>query len=62
MVNTKTSERFFTDQGENVRAGTLVNTDIVSKDYDFYLVSQNSNRGSIVPNHYKVVFTNSKME
>jgi hypothetical protein len=62
MVNTKTSERFFSDNGENVRAGTLINTDVVSKDYDFYLVSQNSNRGCIVPNHYKVIFTNSKIE
>ena len=63
MVNTKTSERFFSaDSGENVRAGTLINTEVVSRDYDFYLVSQNSNRGCIVPNHYKVVFSNSKME
>ena len=62
MVNTKTSERFFTTNCENVKAGTLVNTDIVSPDYDFYLVSQNSNKGCIVPNHYKVIYTNSKME
>jgi aubergine-like protein len=62
MVNTKTSERFFTNQGENVRAGTLVNSDIVSPDYDFYMVSQNSNKGCVVPNHYKVIFTNSKIE
>ena len=62
MVNTKTSERFFTENSENVRAGTLINSDVVSKDYDFYLVSQNSNRGCIVPNHYKIIFTNSKME
>lgn len=62
MVNTKTSERFFTENGENARAGTLINSEVVSNDYDFYLVSQNSNRGCIVPNHYKVIFNNSKME
>ncbi len=62
MVNTKTSERFFTENGENVKAGTLINSEVVSKDYDFYLVSQNSNRGCIVPNHYKVIYTDSKME
>lgn len=62
MVNTKTSERFFTDMGENVRAGTLINTDVVSNEYDFFMVSQNSNKGSAVPNHFKVVFSNSKME
>jgi hypothetical protein len=64
MVNTKTNERFFTTDGgcKNVNAGTIVADDIVSSNYDFYLVSQGSNRGSTVPNHYKVVFTNSKIE
>lgn len=62
MINVKTSERFFTPNGENVRAGTLINSEIVSKDYDFFLVSQSSNRGCSVPNHYKVIFNNSKME
>lgn len=47
---------------ENVRAGTLVNNTVVSNDYDFYIVSQNSNRGCSVPNHYKVIASNSKME
>ena len=64
MVNVKTSERFFTEgnNAQNVPAGTIVSTDIVSKNYDFYVVSQNSNRGSIVPNHYKVIYTDSKLE
>ena len=64
MVNVKTSERFFTEgnNAQNVPAGTVVCSDIVSKNYDFYVVSQNSNRGSIVPNHYKVVYTDSKLE
>jgi hypothetical protein len=64
MVNTKTNERFFTTDGgcRNVNAGTIVADEIVSSNYDFYLVSQGSNRGSTVPNHYKVVFTNSKIE
>lgn len=64
MVNVKTSERFFTE-GNNIRnvpAGTIVSTDIVSNYYDFYVVSQASNRGSIVPNHYKVIFSDSKTE
>jgi len=62
MVNTKTSERFFTEDGGNVRAGTLINSEIVSKEYDFYMVSQNSNKGCVVPNHYKVIYSNSKMD
>lgn len=65
MVNTKTSERFFAQDNRGVsnpQAGTLVSQSIVSEFYDFYLVSQFSNRGSTVPNHYKVISTDSKME
>lgn len=64
MVNVKTSERFFTegDRPQNIPAGTVVATDVVSKDYDFFVVSQSSNKGSTVPNHYKVVYSDSKME
>lgn len=65
MVNVKTSERFFTEGENNVRnvpAGTLVSTDIVSNFYDFYVVSQASNKGSTVPNHYKVIYSDSKIE
>ena len=60
MVNVKTNERFFLSD-KNVQAGTIVADDIVSDNYDFYLVSQASNRGSSVPNHYKVVYTNSQI-
>lgn len=62
MVNVKVSDRFFLDRGENVRAGTLINSEVVTKDYDFFLISQGSNKGCIVPNHYKVIYSNSKME
>ena len=67
MVNTKTNERFFSpgrNAGEtrNVPAGTLVATDIVSPHYDFFLTSQFSNKGSTVPNHYRVVYSDSKLE
>ena len=65
MINVKSSERFFTEGDTNVRnvpAGTLISTDIVSNYYDFYVVSQASNRGSTVPNHYKVIYSDSKLE
>ena len=65
MINLKNSERFFEkrqDRVENVKAGLLVSDTLVSEDYDFFLVSQKSNRGTTVPNHYKVVFTTSKLE
>jgi len=65
MINLKTCERFFTAGENNIRnvpAGTLISTDIVSNFYDFYVVSQTSNKGSIVPNHYKVIYSDSKLE
>jgi aubergine-like protein len=61
MVNVKTSERFFCN-ADNVKAGTLINEDLVSPHYDFYIVSQQSNRGTSVPNHYKVIYNSSELE
>jgi aubergine-like protein len=65
MISLKTCERFFTAGESNIRnvpAGTLISTEIVSNFYDFYVVSQTSNKGSIVPNHYKVIYSDSKLE
>ena len=65
LVNTKTSERFFNRNGneiKNVQAGTIVTKEIVSDNYDFFLVSQYTNRGCSVPLHYKVVYSTSKLE
>ena len=64
MVNLRNSERFFSagQEARNVPPGTLINSKVVSKHYDFFIVSQQSTKGSIVPNHYKVIHTNSKLE
>lgn len=65
MVNLRNSERFFSGQEGNMRnvnPGTLVNSCVVSKNYDFFIVSQQSNKGSVVPNHYKVIFSDSRLE
>lgn len=65
MINVKTNERFFFESAgrtNNVPAGTLVCEGLVSENYDFYIMSQFSTRGTTVPNHYKVIFTNSKVE
>ena len=66
MVNLRNTERFFTvgHEARNVPPGTLINSGVVSNDYDFFIVSQDSTRGSVVPNHYKVIFSDndSKLE
>jgi aubergine-like protein len=47
---------------KNVPAGTIVSESIVSNNYDFFMVSQYANRGSTIPNHYRVIYTDSKMQ
>lgn len=47
---------------ENATPGTLVSSCVVSNNYDFFIVSQQSTKGSVVPNHYKVIFSSSKLE
>jgi aubergine-like protein len=42
--------------------GTLINTDVVSNYYDFYLIAQNCNRGTAKPTYYKVIYNDSQME
>ncbi len=63
MVNVKSNDRFFTDneQARNVQAGTVIASEVVSNLYDFYVVSQYSNKGSTVPNYYRVIFSDSKL-
>lgn len=63
-VNKNSKQKFFL-QGRtitNPSYGTLINTKVVSKNYDFYLISQHCNRGTVKPIHYKVLYTDSKME
>ena len=65
MINVKTNERFFVEDGSNIRnvnAGTLVSEGLVSQNYDFYIMSQQSNKGTTVPNHYKVIYSNSELD
>lgn len=65
MVNVKTSERFFVEGSggvKNVPSGALISEKVVSNEYDFYLMSQHTTRGSALPNHYKVIYSSSKIE
>jgi hypothetical protein len=65
IIDKKTSQKFFGQYNGNAcnpQAGTLISSDLVSQNYDFYLMSQFSNRGTTVPTYYKVIYTDSKME
>jgi aubergine len=71
MVTLRNDERFFCmgkDKNSqqtmivNVPPGTVVAKDVVSPHYDFFLVSQAAFKGTAVPNHYKVITNESKLE
>ena len=40
----------------------LINQKIVSQYYDFYMISQHCNMGTVKPVYYKVIHSTSKME
>lgn len=62
-ANKHSKQKFFSTNRNisNPGFGTLVNNKVVSKFYDFYLISQHCNRGTVKPIHYKVLYTDSKM-
>ena len=67
LVNGKPSEKFFDAKPEhkslrNIEMGTVISEQVVGNNYDFFLNSQRGNFGTIVPTHYEVIYTNSKME
>lgn len=66
VIDKKVNEKFFgSNEGRisNPAAGTLINSEVVSSSsYDFYLISQYSNRGTVIPTYYKVLYNDSKLE
>lgn len=65
VIDKRVTQKFFSSNGSNTNnpsAGTLITSDLVSPNYDFYLISQFSNRGTTVPTYYKVLYTDSKLE
>lgn len=63
-ANKGSKQKFFLEGRSTVNPGygTLVNNKIVSKYYDFFLIAQHCNRGTVKPVHYKVLYTDSAME
>lgn len=53
---------FFNPKGIiNPSYGTLINSKVVGKNYDFYMISQHCNRGTVKPIHYEVIYTDSEI-
>jgi len=65
IVDKNASQKLFKDAGGklvNAPWGTLINKGVVSKDYDFYLISQGGGIGTVKPGYYKVIYSDSKVQ
>lgn len=63
-VEKRIAQKFFhmNEEGyNNPPSGTLIDSTIVSKNYDFYLIAQNVQRGTATPTHYKVIYDSSDL-
>lgn len=63
-VDKSSSQKFFSNHKGvcNPGHGTLINNKVVSSNYDFYLISQHCNKGTVKPAHYEVLYSDSAME
>ena len=70
IVNKRITQRFFIEENgvlKNPPQGSLIDQQVVEnqdnlKDYDLYLVPQNSTQGCILPTHYYVAHNDSPLE
>ncbi|XP_057620740.1 piwi-like protein 3 [Chionomys nivalis] len=60
VVKKRINTRFFVENGDEVTnppSGTVVDQIVTRKEwYDFYIVSQTSNSGTVTPTHYNVIY------
>jgi aubergine-like protein len=64
-LDKNTSQKFFSSKGRDVinpSSGTLVNSEAVGKNFEFYLIAQQCNRGTVKPTYYKVAYCDSTLE
>ncbi|XP_006990580.1 piwi-like protein 4 isoform X1 [Peromyscus maniculatus bairdii] len=66
VVRKKSLLRFFTETGhtlQNPPVGTVVDSEATRPDwYDFYLVSQTANRGTVSPSYYNVIYDDNGLK
>lgn len=62
-INTRIFNRIGDTEFVNPRPGAVIDHDITNKYlYDYYLVSQHVNQGTVTPTHYIVVYDNTKFK
>lgn len=64
ILDKNSSQKFFIEKGRDVvnpYSGTLINSEAVGKNFEFYLIAQVCNRGTAKPTFYKVAYTDSAL-
>jgi aubergine-like protein len=62
LLDKDANQKFFAERGRemvNPSSGMLVNTDAVGKGFEFYLVAQHCNKGTVKPTFYKVLYSDT---
>lgn len=65
VLDKDTNQKFFLDKGRDIcnpQSGLLVNSEAVGKGFEFYLVAQQCNKGTVKPTFYKVIYNDSSLE
>jgi aubergine len=65
LLDKDTNQKFFAEKGRdmaNPQSGLLVNSQAVGQGFEFYLVAQQCNRGTVRPTFYRCVFSDSALE
>jgi len=62
LMDKDANQKFFVERGRdtiNPSSGMLVNSEAVGKGFEFYLVAQQCNRGTVKPTFYKVLYSDT---
>ncbi len=62
IINKRINTRFFSGTSENPPCGTVVdNTITVHNHFDFFLISQKVNQGTVSPTHFRVIYNTANL-
>lgn len=65
IIDKDVSLKLFNKRGNDIAnpsSGTLINSEAVGNGFEFYLVAQQCNRGTVKPTFYKVIYSDSILE
>ena len=65
ILDKNSTQKFFVDKGRDIvnpSSGTIINGEAVGRSFEFYLIAQQCNRGTVRPAYYKVAYTDSSIE